>query len=502
MKISPNSLQHPRDPELLQPTQLGDMGEESEKAEYSEEEETNSSFSPYEIEITLEKLDHEDRKWLLFQLVLCNPIFLEEVMLGFPLSLLDGDDIARRDRSGDGDDVGVINSGHGSRGKLERAASSTIDEGNQGTCPSGNIFDVTETPSHDLNYLTLEAKEGVRGLIYEKGVPGEGKKKGEDVTGQEKEADQPFTKSPRREVLLPIIVPHSEWVLTYSQIDAIPSETRDEFLLNLFLMSPTHSSILESFCSSLGSGRANHAAYNTYPDMKKWKKSFRRANEGRKVVAKAEMEKKYGSVRSWEEFGDGREGVWDVALCELAGWLMRDMPCPNEAEGDKSSEAEHVMESQTDTTADQDGGSKSDESATSYTPQCYLCQDYIKMMAFIIQTKTLSLVQKIARPDSASDSWPGRSRYIALTINDMVKLLVLFTRCPLSLRILLHSEIIHMSAEIEVLFHELGGVEYEWFRFDDGLAWDIACIQRGLNDVGYGDRWSGVMDAWREKRGV
>lgn len=124
------------------------------------------------------------------------------------------------------------------------------------------------------------------------------------------------------------------------------------------------------------------------------------------------------------------------------------------------------------------------------------------MMAFIIQTKTLSLVQKITRPDSASDSWPGRSRYIALTINDMVKLSVLFTRCPLPLRILLHSEIIHMSAEIEVFFHELGGAEYEWFRFDDGLAWDIACIQRGLNDVGYGDRWSGVMDAWREKRGV
>jgi hypothetical protein len=73
---------------------------------------------------------------------------------------------------------------------------------------------------------------------------------------------------------------------------------------------------------------------------------------------------------------------------------------------------------------------------------------------------------------------------------------------PLPLRIILHNEIRHMSAEIEILFHELEAAEYEWFRFDDVLAWDIACIQRGLNDVGYGDRWLGVMDAWREKRGV
>lgn len=361
MKIPPQSLCQSSGPDLSLPTRSGEIGEEGEKAKErdKEEEEENESFSPYEIENTLEKLDHEDRKWLLFQLVLCNPIFLEEVTLGFPMSLLDGDDVARREQMGNGDEIGDINSGHGSRGESEGEALNAIEEGYQAECSSGDNIDVTETPSHDLSDLTLEAKEGFRELICEKGVPGEGKKQGKDVAEQEKEPDQPFTKSPDKEVLLRIVVPDSEWSLTYSQIDAIPSETRDEFLLNLFLMSPTHSSIHESFYASLESGRVNHEAYHSYPNMKKWKKCFRRANEGRKVVAKAEMENKYGSIRSWEEFGEGREGVWDVALCELAGWLMRDMPCPKEAEGDKSSEAVHGIKSQANMTADQEVGSKS-----------------------------------------------------------------------------------------------------------------------------------------------
>ena len=39
-----------------------------------QEEDKNEELPPYDTEDTLEKLDYEDRKWLLFQLVLSNPI--------------------------------------------------------------------------------------------------------------------------------------------------------------------------------------------------------------------------------------------------------------------------------------------------------------------------------------------------------------------------------------------------------------------------------------------
>jgi hypothetical protein len=81
----------------------------------------------------------------------------------------------------------------------------------------------------------------------------------------------------------------------------------------------------------------------------------------------------------------------------------------------------------------------------------------------------------------------------------MVKLSVYLTRSPLPLRKLLHDEIRSISAEIVVLFNELEGAECEWVRVDDDLAWDLECVQRGLDDVGYGYLWEGVMTTWYEK---
>jgi hypothetical protein len=43
---------------------------------------------PYFVENTLDELNHGERKWLLFQLVCCQPVFLQEVELGFPMSLV------------------------------------------------------------------------------------------------------------------------------------------------------------------------------------------------------------------------------------------------------------------------------------------------------------------------------------------------------------------------------------------------------------------------------
>jgi hypothetical protein len=494
MKIPPKSLYYPKDPESSYPPTWSDGKAKNNglKDPESGTEQEEDKLSQYDIENTLEKSDYEDRKWLLFQLVLCNPIFLEEVMLGFPMSLVVDDDVIKG-KLADGNDV----VGDDSSGNIEVERLSENEQLGR-ICVLGDIPQ-EEDLSLEMTDLSLKAEDEVREVIEGKREARKDKEETKAITEKEKERDRLAEKDSKKAELLPIFVPESEWLLIYCQIDAIPSSTRDTFLLNLFLISPTHSSILESFCSSLESGRVTHEWYETYPDEIEWKDRFNEVNEGRRVLAKAGMEVDYGSVMYWEELGEGREGVWDVALSEIGGWLMRDLPCPSGPDGGKSPEVNDSIGRQIDMKAYQEGGSKGDEPDYHCIPEAEIAQDHIKMMAFIIQTKTLSLVRQITRPDSASNSWPDRYRYKALTINGMVKLSVFLTRSPLPLRELLHDEIRSISAEIVILFDELEGAECEWVRVDDDLAWDLECVQRGLDDVGYGFLWEGVMTTWYRK---
>jgi hypothetical protein len=404
----------------------------------------------YPHENTLEKLDYEDRKWLLFQLVLSNPIFLEEVMLGFPMSLVGDEDVVHRDHSGDGDEAIAFH-------KVQTQSSGTIEveklrceEECEGVDKSGDIVDKQEALSFEMTHLSLGGSDEDKTSGEKGDLSRVNKKEGKQKQDDGKISDRLAEKNSKKSELLPILVPESEWLLIYCQIDAIPSSTRDTFLLSLFLMSPTHSSILRTFYSSLESGRLKHEEYETYPDEIEWKDRFNEVNEGRRVLAKAGMGV-YGGVQCWEELGEGREGIWDVALSEIGGWLMRDLPCPSGPDGGKSPEVNDSIGRQIDMKAYQEGGSKGDEPDYHCIPEAEIAQDHIKMMAFIIQTKTLSLVRQITRPDSASNSWPGRYRYKALTINGMVKLSVFLTRSPLPLRELLHDEIRSISAEIVIL---------------------------------------------------
>jgi hypothetical protein len=53
-----------------------------------------------------------------------------------------------------------------------------------------------------------------------------------------------------------------------------------------------------------------------------------------------------------------------------------------------------------------------------------------------------------------------------------------------------------LSAQIIILLSELKGADCEWVRMDDGLALEMECIPRGLNEVEMGYLWDGVMAAW------
>lgn len=383
---------------------------------------------PYQVGTTLDKLDFEDRKWLLFQLVLCKPSFLDEVELGFPTTLVP-----------DSEDMTADSSRENSNGK-ER---------------EGSVGD----RSH-------------------------GKTQG---TGEHH--------------LLPIVVPSSDWLLTYCQVDAIPSETRDDFLLNLFLMSYPHALILLEFQASLESGKEIQEAYDTHGHIlqgqarKQWIKRFKQANRSRRAVAQAAMGEEYGGFRYWEELGRDREGVWDVALSEIGSWLTRDLPDqleaipipnPNQSESHTSVPGQEISNE----------GDGFEHEPFPYSREVSIAQQHVEMMGFIVETKILSLIRKITRLDSASESWTGRYRYKALTISDLVKLSVLVARSPIPLRRLLVRMVETISAEIVVLLGELEGAEYEWVRVDENLGWDIDCVQHGLDEVELGYLWDGVVSTW------
>jgi len=467
MKIPPKSL--------YTPTPNDSAGPKCEDKEAKKEDDEPNSVRgeegwPYRVEITLEKLDIEDRKWLLFQLVLCQPSLLDEVALGFPMSMIPVGDEAENDQG-------------------RRCASSEENIGNENEVKKeGGSFQRLRVSSDDVTTAVME-------------VNGQGKR-GVDTGG-----DPSYGRTPGigHHHSLPIIVPSSEWLLTYCQIDAIPSETRDDFLLNLFLMSFSHALILFEFQSSLGSGKEIQEAYDTHGHIlhgqarKKWIKSFKKANRSRKALARVAMVEEYGGVRYWEELGRGREGVWDVALSEIGGWLMRDLPDQDEA-------IPVPIPSQADshTPVPVSGQGISDErDRVQHAPLHHggegsIAQQHIEMMGFIVETKILSLTRKITRPDSASDSWTGQHRYRALTISDLVKLSVLVTRSPIPLRRLLVRVVESISAEIVVLFSDIKGVEREWVRCDGDLGWNIECVQQGLDEVELGYLWNGVVATWSQ----
>lgn len=129
MKIPPKSLYNPKThsqpAENLHEIQGSKSSRREKEDHITVKQETESGKGedeeeegwPYNIENTLEKLDYQDRKWLLFQLVLTRPSFLDEVEMGFPMSLVPNDDNAHEgSKDGRGDvDVGVKRDNGGRR---------------------------------------------------------------------------------------------------------------------------------------------------------------------------------------------------------------------------------------------------------------------------------------------------------------------------------------------------------------------------------------------------
>jgi hypothetical protein len=253
-------------------------------------------------------------------------------------------------------------------------------------------------------------------------------------------------------------------------------------------MSSLHAHILSTFHSGLEAGKE---IYDTHNDkirrkqMRKWKKAFRERMVGRKVMARSAMGVAYGSLGNWEEFGKDREGVWDVALSEIGGWLMRSLPVPHElGQG-------FTLGTYRQPDEDQDGVTYDPESET-----WKLAQSHVGMMAFISETKILSLLQQITRPDSTSDTFPGRFRYKVLAIQDLINLGVLTNQSPIPLRRLLGGVVETVSAEIVVLICELDDADREWVIVNEDLAWGVECVRIGMEDAGLDSAWMGVLDVF------
>jgi hypothetical protein len=376
---------------------------------------------PYFVENTFDRLSYGERKWLLFQLVCCQPVFLREVELGFPMSLVP----------------------------------------DQSEC---------------------EKMEGSDGINRDPQYEGVSKGKEKDVEPE------------RHGPLMEIRLPKEEWLLTYCQIDAIPSSSQDEFLLNLFLMSPSYAYILSTFHSGLEAGKKIHDNRNDKirrKQMRKWKKAFKERMVGRKVMARSAIGVAYGSLGIWEEMGKDREGVWDVALSEIGGWLMRSLPVPNELD-QRPPLGTHPGQNE--------GEDKCEVICDQESEMWKVAQAHIEMMAFISETKILSLLQQITRPDSASDSFVGRYRYKVLAIQDLVNLGVLISQSPIPLRRLLGGVVESVSAEIVVLMCELEDADREWVKVDEDLAWGVECVRIGMEDVGLDDAWTGVLGVFGQDR--
>jgi hypothetical protein len=253
-------------------------------------------------------------------------------------------------------------------------------------------------------------------------------------------------------------------------------------------MSSLHAHILSTFHSGLEAGKE---IYDTHNDkirrkqMRKWKKAFRERMVGRKVMARSAMGVAYGSLGNWEEFGKDREGVWDVALSEIGGWLMRSLPVPHElGQGFTLGTYRQPDEDQDIVTYNRDSGIWK------------VAQSHIEMMAFISETKILSLLQQITRPDSASDTFPGRHRYKVLDIQDLVNLVLLIGQSPIPSRKLLGGVVESVSAEIVVLMSELEAADREWVKVDEDLDWGVECVRMGMEDVGLDSAWMGVLDVF------
>lgn len=210
--------------------------------------------------------------------------------------------------------------------------------------------------------------------------------------------------------------------------------------------------------------------------------------ESRKVRARSDLGVEYGSVEAWEEMGRDREGVWDVALSEVGAWLMRTLPV--------SSEHDHGLCQET--MSDQDELEKKDQVSDRPSEGLKNAQAHVEIMAFTCETKILSLLRQITRPDSAFDTFPGRSRYSFLAIADLINLCVLSSRSPVEMRTLLGGVIESVSAEIVVLMSELEEAESEWVRVDEDLAWGVECVGRGLEIVGLDSAWMGLMGVFSQ----
>jgi hypothetical protein len=347
-----------------------------------------------QVETLLEELDHEDRKWLLFDFVCREPHFLEEAGVGYPISMIEL--------------LSINDQGH----RSQRAAMKEVKE-------TGSLEIGEPVCGGDIIRGDRKGKEKGKGKGKEQCPPVEGDEESnphgdkiqedyyEVVTATEIKTD---TKSDTRP-LPPISVPRAGWLITFAQIDALSASNRDDFLLSLCLMSEPHAAALLDMYTRLQKAEMIQDTHKTDGDAttpSSARQSYTAFDEDAKTslkkmnAAKAAMVTKYDEDHlDWYQVDEDHRDdfVHEIYKAEIYAYLHNDQYMYVDSTSSSSNKGPDEMISR-------------------------------QMAVFMIETKFISLIDTIVRIDYKA--FPDR--YRALRILDLLSLAKTVARIPKALR--------------------------------------------------------------------
>jgi len=309
MRIPPKTIYIQPDPSP-KASAAGSSNVETKSQEIDENEEPIGW--PHDVGTVLEKLDDEDRKWFLFQLVLREPCFLNEARDGVPISVFS-----------DWLDTGVVADG----------AAVTLAKDRENEPGIASSVQRKEEEGRDNGKGTRKEKETDPARNFDNPLH----------MAESSNSDLEPQSLPLASIsALPIVIPREEWLITFAQIDALLADNRDDFLLNLATLSEPYYTFLLTFATQLQQARGRQEVHQVEDDIAKTAKfeflhSFRVYGkvEARRSVAIKAMEAKQKQDSIYWDMVDPHhrdDSDADLTKAEVYACLDLDADMPKERE--------------------------------------------------------------------------------------------------------------------------------------------------------------------------